>query len=592
MSNVETSSLLPLVTFNSYLRPLFMGESRYNLQNLPTSPISNVVLLEGYAASGKSSLVCRLAYDLVNDGKKVYYGNLTNSIGLKCAPREQPSQLLDESKKVTQEIFVIIEDIHHLLNEFDRSNPLASNRRIKLILTSRPLAPFESETKLFQWIVSTNRLALKTDKTIVREILRHGGFRFSNLQLILNIIGEKKPNLLLLSFMIQVSSKKPENVDRVTSEDVLSLVGEHLVELALRVCSSTAEEDCYWELLVNLSTFSEFELPVERDFLSKLLAHGPLAPQILQKLEKEKEILSFRKLKPYYMKYYVVPHSKLASLYRNACAGCTKRLNFLGQYLLHGEFFGTLAKRMKIEDKETLADLVHNLTNQLIERNLSKSELSEIGDFLDVITWADRKLTREITFRHTNTLKAKLSESSLTEITDFLDGINWADRDLAKEISSLHADTLIGVDFSRSSLAEVKDFLIEISIANWQLARKVFSLHADKLKIKFSVSSLTEIIDFLKEISGADKELGQEAASLCADKAKTKFSDAKLAEIGDFLDTLSRVNKDFTRSIIFSYANTLKAKDLSEVDATERRYFLRIIDRLNRELADEMKLYM
>jgi len=98
----------------------------------------NVTLVEGYPASGKSSIACRLGYELVKKTKWVYYGNLTTRIGLKCQPEELPDRLLDEIKEVKGKVFIVIEDIHHLAGEFDKLNPIAKQKHIKLLLTSRP----------------------------------------------------------------------------------------------------------------------------------------------------------------------------------------------------------------------------------------------------------------------------------------------------------------------------------------------------------------------------------------------------------------------------------------------------------------------
>ena len=100
---------------------------------------SNVVLLEGHPASGKSSIACRLAWELVKKEKLVYYGNLTTRIGLKCSPEDLPKSLLDECEKVTQEVFIIIEDIHHSVGDYNRLNPILQYSHIKLLLTSRSL---------------------------------------------------------------------------------------------------------------------------------------------------------------------------------------------------------------------------------------------------------------------------------------------------------------------------------------------------------------------------------------------------------------------------------------------------------------------
>ncbi len=209
----------------------------------------NIVLLEGYPASGKSSIACRLGYELVKENKNVYYGNLTTNIGLKCKPDELPKKLLEETEEIEQEIYLIIEDIHHAPKEFERLNALTKKKNIKILLTSRPLRQYlyDKEThakaisQYFQWISSQNRITLRTDESVVKKILEKAEVSFSNLDDILNTIKRDEPNLLLLSFLVQASKKTKKPVDKIKIDEVRELVEYHLNKLKDHVHSFTGE---------------------------------------------------------------------------------------------------------------------------------------------------------------------------------------------------------------------------------------------------------------------------------------------------------------------------------------------------------------
>lgn len=404
---------------------------------------SNVVLLEGYSASGKSSLVARLAYDLVRKNKKVYYGNLTTGFGIKCEPKELPGRLDEEAREIREEIFIIIEDIHHFLHEFERLNCLVANRRVKLILTGRPLKRYrmayirekvEGESVLFRWIPPDDRLVLATDITVVGEIIEHRGLSFNEIDRILTVIGKKEPNLLLLSFLMEVAKKEQKRVDEINEADIIGLVEDHLWEIADQVCGSEIDYSIYWKMMGTISWISIFEVPVEERFLLKDCQDKASAKQILNQLESRKEIVSFEKIKPEYRKYYIVPHSRLAFLYRTVCLEETKVLDLAGDYILNGEFFGTLIRTLYLEDETFLDHLFSNLRKKLTQKDLSKAGLAEIRAFLWGISRVNKQVAREIVSSQAPWLKAKPSEATNEEQIDFLLEIGLIDKDPAKKI--------------------------------------------------------------------------------------------------------------------------------------------------------------
>ncbi|CAD7781908.1 hypothetical protein DMNBHIDG_02840 [Candidatus Methanoperedenaceae archaeon GB37] len=344
----------------------------------------NVVLLEGYPASGKSSIACRLGYELVKKGKWVYYGNLTTGAGLRCQPDELPDKLLKEVEEVKGEVFIIIEDIHHMVEEFDRLNPIAKQKNIKLLLTSRPLKQYDIEeyfghregrSLYFQWIVPENKIELKTDKDVVEKILKKAESSF-RLDPILETIGKDQPNLLLLSFLIQASKEKRKQIDEIKKEEIRKLVREYLDELKESTCETFQDQEAFEKLISTLSVLSEFEVPVEKKFID-----GGVVGNLSERLEEKKEIISL-KGRFFGQEYYLIPHSRLASLYRNVCLDKEKRREILKRYIIQGDFFSTLIMQLVFEEESLLKSLIKESRKKFIKRDLSQASIEEIRHFL------------------------------------------------------------------------------------------------------------------------------------------------------------------------------------------------------------------
>jgi len=543
----------------------------------------NVVLMEGYPASGKSSIACRLGYELVKESKWVYYGNLTTRVGLNCQPKELPGRIFEEVKEIKQEVFIIIEDIHHLVKEFDNLNFITDHKHIKLLLTSRPLKQYdvkeyfghhEGRSLYFQWIVPENKIELKTDKDVVEKILREAESSFK-LDHILKTIGEDQPNLLLLSFLIQASKKKGKQADEI-KEEIRKLVIDHLDRLKKSTCKTSQDQEAFRKVIGTLSVLSEFEVPMEREFID-----GGAVDSLLERLEKKKEILSL-KGRIFGQEYYLISHSRLASLYRNVCLDEEERREVLKDYIIQGDFFGTLIGRLVSEAGRLLKSLIKESRKELIKRDLSQASIEEIGNFLEVIAqnyavhkeytdsghlvryeyilWADKELAREIARANRNTLRQKdISQADIREIGYFLECIAEVDKELAKEIVRLHSDTLKQKDLSQASIREIGLFLGYIAWADKELAKEIVRLHTDTLKLKLYLASIKEIRAFLKKIIWADKELTREIVRVHSDILKQKLSQASIREIKAFFRKIAWADKELAKEIVrMSGKNTKK----------------------------------
>ena len=551
----------------------------------------NVVLMEGYPASGKSSIVCRLGYELVKEGKWVYYGNLTTRAGLRCQLNELPDRLLEEVKEIEGEVFIIIEDIHHMVKEFDRLNPIANQKNIKLLLTSRPLKQYdieeyfsrrEGKSFYFQWIVPENKIEVKTDKDVVEKILREAGSSFSNLDSILETIGKKQPNLLLLSFLIQAYQKegKRKQIDEIKEKEIRESVINYLNELKESICDTSQEQEAFEKLIGTLSVLSEFEVPVERKFID-----NGVVGNLLKKLEKKKEILSL-KGKFFGQEYYFIPHSRLASLYRNVCFDEKQRREVLKRYIIQGNFFGTLIKRLIFEAKSLLKSLIKELKKELIKRELSHANIEEIRYFLRGIAQADKKIAREIANKHSETLRQRFSQANIKDTGYFLWGIASVDQKLARKIASECSD-ILKQKISQASIKEIGDFLRVITWVDQKLAKDIINEHSDILKQKdLSQASIIEIGDFLWGIASVDQKLARKIASEHSDILKQKdLSQASIIEIGDFLRVITWVDQKLAKDIINEHSDILKQKDLSQASIIEIGEFLRGIASVDQKLA-------
>ena len=527
----------------------------------------NVVLMEGYPASGKSSIACRLGYELVKEGKWVYYGNLTTGAGLRCQPDKLPEKLLKEVEEVKGEVLIIIEDIHHMVEEFDRLNRIAKQKNIKLLLTSRPLKQYDIEeyfsrregrSLYFQWIVPENKIELKTDKDVVEKILWEAGSSFSNLDPILETIGKKQPNLLLLSFLIQASKEERKQTDEIKEEEIRKSVVDHLNGLKKSTCKTSQDRKAFRDLIGTLSVLSEFEVPMERRFID-----GRAVGNLLERLEKKKEILSL-KGRIFDQKYYLLPHSRLASLYRDVCLDEEERREVLKDYIIQGDFFSTLISRLAFEEESLLKSLIKESRKELIKRDLSQASIKEIRDFLEGIAWADKGLAKEIASKHSDILRERLSQASIEEIRNFLRDIARADKGLAKEIASEHSDILRQKDLSQASIEEIGDFLRIIARVNKELAKEIASKHSDILRQKdLSQASIEEISSFLGHIALIDEGLAREIARAHRDTLRQRLSQASIEEIRNSLWGIARADKELAKEIASKHEKILKKK-LSE----------------------------
>ena len=524
-----------------------------------------VVLIEGYSASGKSSLVSRIGYELVNRRETVYYRNLTTQRGLNKRPEELVQELIKESRQIKAKVYLILEDLHQALQEMDRLNPLTDNPHLRLILTSRPLARYEIESYRgkkqggmsgsFQWIAPQNRLELKANETLIEAIIREKGLPCKGVESVMEIIGKKEPNLLLLSFLIQVARGARKRVDEVKREEIVSSVRNHLDEIRDRLRGQIED---FWKIMGMISTLSEYEIPLETGFILDRLAPANINP-LLEALKREKEILSL-KGKAIDQEYLFLPHARLASLYREVCFSGEERQELLKDYLLSGEFFGRLTGKIRWENLKLLADLIESCRKELTSRDLSKASLKEIGDFLWEISWVSKALAQTIAEKHQEILKDRFSTAPLKEIRDFLGGISSANKEVARAIVERHQETLKGRDLSTAGLEEIGYFLVRVSWTNEKVAKDIVERHQKTLKDKFSTASPKEIRDFFERISRPNEEMARDIAERHQKTLKDKFSTASLEEIVSFLVRISRANEALAQGIIWAQEKVLRRR--------------------------------
>ena len=477
--------------------------------------------------------------------------------------------------------------------EFDRLNPIANQKNIKLLLTSRPLKQSDVEkysdhgeisSRHFQWISPQNRIDLKTDKDVVERILRKGKVPFSDLGEILNTIGKDKPNLLLISFLVQASKRKGKRVDEIGVDEVRGFVIDHLNELRERVCDSS-DKEMFGKLIGTLSVLSEFEVPVEKKFLD-----GGSVGNLLKKLEKEREILCL-KGRFFGEEYYLIPHSRLASVYRSVCSDDTNRREILKRYIFQGEFFGVLMRRLCPEEISLLRGIIEVSRKELVRRHIFQADIIEIGFFLRGIASADIELAKEIARENSDTLKQKdLSQADMREIEFFLREISLIDRDVVREIVRVHSNTLKQKDPSQADIEEIVSFVSSIYQGDKKLSREIVRVHSDILKQKdLSQANIAKIAYFIGWTAWADKELAREIVRVHNDTLKQKLRQVDIETIKYFLWHIGLTDKELVREIARAHEEVLKRKMAEEKDPGTKISFIKQIKGIDPELAERLR---
>ena len=574
--------------------------------------ISNVVILEGHPASGKSSIACRLAWDLVKNDKHVYYANLTTRIGLKCSPEDLFKSLLDECEKLEEEAFIIIEDIHHSLEDYNCLNPIVQYNHIKLLLTSRSLkrsnvadhfmikSVGEADiAEPFQWLSPTNRIRIKIDQETVKNILVQMEASFNTIEPIMEKIGKDEPNLLFLCYLIQASSEKNLKVDEIDTSEFLDFLQRYLTKLAERVCEPNSDKTSFWKLLESISVLSEFEIPVEKEFLDIHFDNKNSSSQILIQMEKQKEVIRFQKL-PGYKEFYIIPHSILASLYRKATVRDEERLNIIIGYISKGIFFGKLTSRLLDRtqqifmsvvkgfkppmifeqgdyefwkgDLELLEKVIDKFRAELIQRDLSQAEINEIWHFLMALSFPKLGLRKEIINGQRKSLISKdLSREKIEDISNFLFAIS--DCEGNKEIVTAHMDILKNKDLSNMEYEDIGIFLYTLGNIDKNIACEVLDIHRYTIEQKFSSANLEEFGALLTSISIFNEELGKEIIASNRDNLNRYLYDSFLDNIAWFISRISSSNQVTASNILNSHTDVIKNK-LSQASLKEIGKFL------------------
>jgi hypothetical protein len=629
-SDIESNRLLYGQIFWPDVNKLYKRDECEKILQLFES--SNVVLLEGYPASGKSSIACRLAWELVKKEKLVYYGNLTTQYGLKCSRKHLSKSLLDECENVAQEVFIIIEDIHHLVNDKDADcnllNSISDHKHIKLLLTSRPLIKYYIEGHFmirpaegaeifgpFRWISPSNRLRIKTDREVVKKILDLSGTHFDAIEPIMERIGKDEPDLIILRALIHASSKKNLKADKISMNDILNFFQMHLEKLAERVCGNSSSHSTFFRLLGLISVLSEFEIPVEKEFLDIHFDNKDPSSQILRQMEKQKEVIRLQRF-PGYKEFYLIPHSKSASLYRRASVRDEERFNIIKRYILEGTFFGRLTPMLlegekKIfmipfidgykprtttaqggvyeswtEEEKLLEKIISKFRAELTQRDLSHAEVNEIWHFLFAIGLANEDVRKEIVNAQKISLISKdLSQAGFEDIRLFLSATSGCKG--SNEIVNAQINTLKNRNLSKTEHKDIGIFLSTVSYIDKDIACEILNAHRDTIEQKFSYANFEEFESLLIPISEFNEAFVKEILASNRDNLNRYFSDAYLDKMGKFISRISNSNKVIAREILNAHTDVIKHK-LSQANLKEIRRFLDEINRVDEDTAREI----
>jgi hypothetical protein len=266
-----------------------------------------IVLLSGYAASGKTVIARLVAYSWFKDGRKVRFVQLkTDSVELFKLKNE--TAWLGEEKP---DPLLVIEDAHlawDLINEFlswrtqDWPKILVTTREPASNLPSVVIDYFDSIYKIH---IQSSHFA------IVNMFFKKKGWKLSD-KLMREIINVSKGNLWLQSYALRSLNKTGRK--EIQYESIVEEVGRDLEDLVkIKSDLSAVTKSLMPRLLIALSVLYRYEIPMDIRFIYRKFPY-PKAQIMaaLGELVKRGEVLLIRDRESY---LYGLPHSVLAELY-------------------------------------------------------------------------------------------------------------------------------------------------------------------------------------------------------------------------------------------------------------------------------------
>ena len=225
---------------------------------------NGIQLVLGDPASGKSVILKNIGFNLAKKGHSVYI------IELKKWSADRIESYFKEAQKIDDERTVIIVDDAHLqlfkceglVRDFEKM-------RTKLIIGTREVKGLKEspkETSEFQKLAQTKISAIDATEKIICTFLnkKHGIIDEHRIQAVSEDLEEYKHDLWYLSWALETYDK---DTDTVSKEEVYSAINECITNIRISEGKTISGGD----ILLPLSVFYRFEIPIEKRFLTKIL---------------------------------------------------------------------------------------------------------------------------------------------------------------------------------------------------------------------------------------------------------------------------------------------------------------------------------
>lgn len=366
-----------------------------------------ITLIVGPSGSGKTSLVQKLGYNIITQhGIDVYFSDFTNRNLTKSTNSGKfLTNLISELEIIlksprSQEIFIILDNIHENIYA-TRQLGFLKKPQIHFLLISRPVPSEEQAESIIYDDKLRKQFYITADKNLVQKILKKHNIECENINEFmkkkLGVSNEGSANLWLLRFYIAaIQSKKSfYMIDYIGENELIAPLNNYIDELLIKLLqyypnstlTSLTMKNHIKYVLSLLAVNSHYEVVteqsyfLEKNFLSiiheddqHIELNLDFIKKILVKLADFKEIIESKSV-------YRLPHSKLAELILKLFE--VDENEALINYIIHGNFFGTLVKNIFLINSklgfELIKRLDYNMFLRQLENPIPKITFNEIG---------------------------------------------------------------------------------------------------------------------------------------------------------------------------------------------------------------------
>ena len=225
---------------------------------------NGIQLLLGEHASGKSVILKNIGFNLAKKGYSVYIIELKKWSADRIESYFKEAQKIDDKRTV-----IIVDDAHLQLFKCEGLVRDFEKMRTKLIIGTREVKGLKEspkETSEFQELAQTKISAIDATEKIICMFLKkkHGIIDEHRIKAVPEYFEEYKHDLWYLSWVLKTYDK---DTDTVSKEEVYSAINECITNIRISEGKTINGGD----ILLPLSVFYRFEIPIEKRFLTKIL---------------------------------------------------------------------------------------------------------------------------------------------------------------------------------------------------------------------------------------------------------------------------------------------------------------------------------